>query len=102
MAVTNLKHIGLIRINLANLLNKQISKLNILPENLNSNNPIYASKIYDHCSWYAITNSKLPVHLYSFSTMQQCVKMGFFVRYEDEFNIEIISKGLDNEICNNH
>lgn len=78
MATTTDRNVGAIRIKLAALLEKLLPEYRFVPEELNSNTPIYASVIYDGCSWdgYGKDSSGFRVHVFSWDTMTACVRGG--------------------------
>lgn len=77
MATTNNYRVGRVRQKLAELLKEAVPGLEIYPQNLHSQTPVYASPKWDCCSWYA--SGKVNGIQASFSgwdTMSACIKNG--------------------------
>ena len=82
MATTRPDTVGKIRYLLAELLEAVIPTVTFLPEDLNSQIPIYANPIWDCCSWYGTGKDKetgLGVRVSSWDTMTKCVRNGIEV-----------------------
>ena len=78
MAITNPNRVGRTRIKLALLLEKEVEGVTVLPQDLESQNPYYASQQMDCCTWmgYGTRNTYHDVYFYSWNTMGNCVKHG--------------------------
>lgn len=77
MAITHSTNVGRTRRRLAKLLRETIPGLEIDPEDLNSNLPVYARAEFDCASWGGYGRiGKVQVHVYSWDTMGDCLKKG--------------------------
>ena len=80
MAITFSNKVGKIRIRLAKVLNAYFPDYEFLPEDLDSNIPIYASAMYDCCSWTGVgklkRNPNVSLVVHSWDTMTKICKNG--------------------------
>ncbi len=90
MATTKNNQIGRIRTKLATLLKSTIPGLEIDPIDINSQVPMYASAIFDCCSWYAVgKRNGMDVNISSWNTMTECVRRGISIVVDDTVTIEV-------------
>lgn len=104
MATTKRDRVGRVREKLSALLDAV--GIEIQPENLSSQIPVYATAQWDCCSWYGDGYSRtireqfaLPddgpgnmIHVFSYDTMTMCARYGIELSGPDGGHIEISAK----------
>lgn len=94
MATTKSNKVGKIRIKLALLLEDAIPTVQFEPWDLRSQIPVYASALWDCCSWSGDgkdDKTGLTVHVASWDTMTECVRDGIAVTQNGPFSWDIHS-----------
>ena len=94
MATTKKNKVGYIRKRLAKILEEALPGLHVDPAELYSQIPIYASPLWDCCSWYGWGyKNGLLISLACWQPMGECIKNG--IQFSDdstECDIEVIIK----------
>lgn len=96
MAITRPDRVGRVREKLADLLNDYFKNHTFSGCDLDSNNPYYSSIYFDGCSWDGTSSGRderLHMHVFSWSTMSECIKNGISVTMEGPFDAEIFPDG---------
>lgn len=112
MAITFANKIGLTRRKLAERLNAKFPEYHFEPENLQSQNPYYASAHFDCCSWYAYGTKKgssLNLQVHSWNKMSDFIKKGVGIGIVgDEIDLNgtelcpILKQPLENAVADVH